>query len=249
MKRFLRGARRLRPPVRRALPSWELQVVLDGLSKPPFEPLDQAGISFLSYKTAILLALASAKRSGELCALSVHPSCLSFGEGDNLVEMWPNPSFQPKVITSSFRSRVIRVRPFFPPPHASMEDRQRHLLCPVRALRCYLHRTAGFRRSDQLFVGFGVKDRGSPLSSQRLAHWLCHAIRVAYEALDRVPPIPIRAHSTRGVAASVALFKGVSVEDVCLAASWSSSSTFVQSYLLDVAANSVAHSVLSGERS
>lgn len=58
------------------------------------------------------------------------------------MELWPNPAFQPKVISSSFRSRVIRVRPFFPPPHVSTEDERRHRLCPVRMIRHYLSRSA-----------------------------------------------------------------------------------------------------------
>ncbi|KAK7910458.1 hypothetical protein WMY93_015142 [Mugilogobius chulae] len=243
VKRFLRGALRSRPPLRRAPPCWELQVVLDGLSGPPFEPLERAEMDCLSIKTAILLALASAKRAGDLCALSVHPTCLSFGAEDGLLELWPNPAFLPKVVTSAFRSRVIRIRPFFPPPHSSESDARRHLLCPVRALRHYIERTAGFRRTDQLFVAFGARSRGAPLSSQRLAHWICRAVHMAYEAQGQLPPAGLRAHSTRSVAASTALLRGVSVEDICLAASWSSSSTFVQSYLLDVATGSVAHSV------
>lgn len=248
VKRFLRGARRINPPSRRVTPAWELQVVLDGLSSPPFEPFDRADISHVSYKTAILLALASAKRSGDLCALSIHPSCMSFTSGDGLMELWPNPAFQPKVITSSFRSRAIRVRPFYPPPHGSPEEERLHCLCPIRAVRGYLARTAGFRRSDQLFVHFGARSRGDALSTQRLAHWVCQAIRVAYEVQGRPVPSGVRAHSTRGVAASTALFHGTSIEEVCMAASWSSSSTFVRSYLLDVTPGSVTHAVLGGRR-
>ena len=41
------------------------------------------------------------------------------------------------------------------------------------------------------------------------------------------------------------LFRGVSVGDVCAAASWSSPHTFVRFYCLDVTGPSVAHSVLS----
>ena len=44
---LLRGARRIRPPVRRSVPSWDLQVVLDGLSGPQFEPIHLAEIDFV----------------------------------------------------------------------------------------------------------------------------------------------------------------------------------------------------------
>ena len=41
VKRFLQGTRRINPPHRLLTPIWELQVVLDELSAPPFEPLDK----------------------------------------------------------------------------------------------------------------------------------------------------------------------------------------------------------------
>ncbi len=47
-------------------------------------------------------------------------------------------------------------------------------------------------------------------------------------------PLDIRAHSTRGVASSTALFRGVTLEDICMAAGWSSPHAFVRFYNLDV---------------
>lgn len=248
VKRFLKGACRLRPPPRQVVPPWDLQTVLDGLEGPPFEPLEKTDIRFLSFKTALLLALSSAKRVGDLCALSVHPSCISFSQDGGLVHLWPNPAFHPKVITSDFRSRVIRIRSLGAPAGSSVEDERQRLLCPVRALRCYIERTASFRTTDQLFVGFGSRGHGAPLSSQRLAHWVRGGIAAAYEARNCPPPAVIRAHSTRGVSTSVAMCRGVTVGDICQAASWSSVSTFVRSYLMDMCTDSVALSVLGGDR-
>lgn len=59
--RFMKGARRLRPVVRSVVPTWDLEVVLDALSKSPFEPLESVDLKILSLKTVLLLALASAK--------------------------------------------------------------------------------------------------------------------------------------------------------------------------------------------
>ena len=67
---------------------------------------------------------------------------------------------------------------------------------------------------------------------------------MAYSSVSAQPPVGLRAHSTRGVSASWALYKGISVQDVCMAASWSSSSTFARFYNLDVSEPSVAHAVL-----
>ena len=51
-------------------PAWDLSVVLVFLNSSAFEPLSQALLRALSQKTLFLLALATAKRVGELQALS-----------------------------------------------------------------------------------------------------------------------------------------------------------------------------------
>ncbi len=79
---FLKGARRLHPPRPPSVPPWDLEVVLRALSQPPFEPLASVGLKELSLKTALLLALASAKRIGDLHAFSVDSDCIRFGPGD-----------------------------------------------------------------------------------------------------------------------------------------------------------------------
>ncbi len=60
------------------------------------------------------------------------------------------------------------------------------------------------------------------------------AILLAYEARNLPSPLILRAHSTRGVASSQALFRVVPLEDICVAAGWSSPHTFVKFYNLDV---------------
>ena len=50
----------------RQFPEWNLALVLSALTKPPFEPLDQASDQLLTWKTVFLIALASSKRRGEI---------------------------------------------------------------------------------------------------------------------------------------------------------------------------------------
>ncbi|KAI2647955.1 Transposon Ty3-G Gag-Pol polyprotein [Labeo rohita] len=159
--RFLKGARRLNPPRPHLIPSWDLAVVLQGLQRDPFEPLQSVEVDALSLKAALLTALTSVKREDD-----------------------PNLT----------------------------------LLCPVRALRIYLERTQPFRRSEQLFVCYGGQQKGKAVSKQRISHWLVDGIRMAYEARGLPCPLGIRAHSTRGVAASAALANGASLTDICRAA-------------------------------
>ncbi len=75
---------------------------------------------------------------------------------------------------------------------------------------------------------------GLATSKQRISHWVRDAISLAYEARELPSPLSLRAHSTRGVASSQALFRGVPLEDICVAAGWSSPHTFVRFYNLDV---------------
>ena len=50
------------------LPKWNLSVVLNELTKAPFEPMKDTDLKHLILKTAFLLALASGKRRSEIHA-------------------------------------------------------------------------------------------------------------------------------------------------------------------------------------
>ena len=73
---FLKGTQRLRPPQRSQTPSWDLPLVLEALCQQPFEPLENREDKWVSLKTAFLLTMVSAKRVGELHALSISCECL-----------------------------------------------------------------------------------------------------------------------------------------------------------------------------
>ncbi|XP_051980853.1 uncharacterized protein LOC127642225 [Xyrauchen texanus] len=243
IRRFMKGARRSLPVPRRVVPEWDLSMVLDTMSQQPFEPLGSISLKNLSFKTALLLALASAKRVSDMHAFSVHPSCTKFSLSGDKVFLRPNPAFMPKCFPA-FTCEVIELSALHPAPFSSTEDQRLNALCPVCALRVYLDRTSSFRKSDQLFISWGPPHSGKPISKQCLSHWLVEAISLAYESRGVQPPEGIRAHSTRGMAASWALFKGVSLQDICAAASWASPHTFARYYRLDVTRTPVAHSVL-----
>ncbi len=228
---FMRGARRLRPVRPMAVPSWDLSVVLEGLVTAPFEPLKSASDRIL---VDLLLALTSLKRVGDLQAFSVSGTFMDFAPGLVKVTLRSRPGYIPKVLSMSFRSQVVTLHSFHPPPFASSEDERLHLLCPVRALKLYVDRSKVWRKSPQLLICFGAGRRGLATSKQRISHWVRDAISLAYEARNLPSPLSLRAHSTRGVASSQALFRGVPLEAICVAAGWSSPHTFVRFYNLDV---------------
>ena len=55
-------------------PAWDVTLVLQSLTRAPYEPLRTSDERFLAQKMLFLLALALAKRIGELHALSHHIS-------------------------------------------------------------------------------------------------------------------------------------------------------------------------------
>ena len=93
VSQFMKGARCLIPVAKSPVPSWDL--VLDTLSRAPFEPLDRISLQHLTLKTA-LMVLVSAKRIGDLHQLSVHEECMQFSEGATKVVLQPRPGYIPK---------------------------------------------------------------------------------------------------------------------------------------------------------
>ena len=68
LTRLLDSFHRDRPKGRRGIPSWNLSLVLHQLTKAPFEPIKEASLKHLTFKTVFLLALGSSKRRSEIHA-------------------------------------------------------------------------------------------------------------------------------------------------------------------------------------
>ncbi len=161
----------MNPPHPRTVPPWDLTTVLRALKGPPFEPLQSSSLRVLSLKTALLLALASVKRVGDLQAISVNPACLEFGPNDSKVILIPRLVYVPKVLSTPFRAQFIVLAAFYP-----LAGSQESLHCPVRALKIYIERSASYRKSEQLFVCFGNRAKGGPVTKQIMSRWLVDAI-------------------------------------------------------------------------
>ena len=122
-----------------------LSLVLHQLTKAPFEPLKEASLKHLTFKTVFLLAPGSGKRRNEIHAWLHknirHPSDWS------KVSLYPSPSFLSK-------NQLAKVIPALAPTLDKSFKGDRSL-CPVRALRYYLDRTSDLRQNKELvFVSF-----------------------------------------------------------------------------------------------
>ncbi|KAL0160059.1 hypothetical protein M9458_043784, partial [Cirrhinus mrigala] len=198
---------------------------LCGTWLPPFEPIVEIPVRFLTIKSALLLALTSLKRVGDLQALSVAPSHLEFAPGMTKAFLYPRLGYVPKVTMNTPQPVVIQA--FCPPPFREPDQQKLNCMCPVRVLDAYVHRAALWRKSDQLFVCYGPPKKGHPATKQSISRWIIDAISTAYESSDLPSPLGVKAHSTHAMAASKALMLGVPIQDICNAAGWSTPLTFV----------------------
>ncbi len=241
---FLKGARRLHPPRPPSVPPWDLEVVLRALSQPPFEPLASVDLKELSLKTALLLALASAKRIGDLHAFSVDSDCICFGPGDCSVTLRPRPGYVPKSLSTPFRMQTVSLSALSSESLTSRDADAQTSVCPVRALWGFtLTVRPAFGNLTSFLCATVVVRRAGPCQNRDFSHRIVDAITAAYTSRGLEYPLHIRAHSTRAIASSWAWSRGMSIQDICFAAGWSSQNTFARFYKLDV--QSLASQVLS----
>lgn len=206
--------------------NWE-HLVLSALSSPPFEPLAQAEVKWLSIKTAFLLAITSVKRVEELETVSISDSCMRWGPGGSGVTLWPNVVFLPKVLPRRHHNQPIYLARFEPPP----AENAARVLCPVRVLAACLYRCHGRYTTD----GPAVRVlRGARTGVAPFLDSVCGA---GSWILSPVLTAGVRYHSTRGISTSWAALRGIPLDNICAAAYWVSSSTFHCFSRLDVASS------------
>ena len=134
-----------RPPVRKLLPNWSLQLVLRKLCDFPFEPLVKAELKWLTLKTVFLVAIASGRRVSCLHALCVGEGHIR--ENQSGTTLIPFPGFLAKNDSINYMAKSI----FFTKMSKVSSVPEDRLLCPCRALSCYLKRCAGIRGGRNAF--------------------------------------------------------------------------------------------------
>ena len=171
LTRLLDSFHRDRPQGRRGIPSWNLSLILH---QAPFEPLKEASLKHLTFKTVFLLALGSGKCRSEIHAW-LHKNIRHQTDWSK-VSLYPSPSFLSK--NQLAKKGPESVAPVVIPALAPTLDKSLkgdRLLCPVRALRYYLDRTSDLRQNKELvFVSFkkgfdkDISPATSPHGSNRL---------------------------------------------------------------------------------
>ena len=139
-----------RPRITPVLPQWDLGIVLEALSKPPYEPLREASFKHLTLKTVFLLAMASAGRCSELHALRFDQNYIQFKPKGAGVTLYFSPEFMRK------NQKPNQVNdPWYIPAIPTGKSEFGTPNCPVRALRYYhryLTEHPEFRKDRPIFL-------------------------------------------------------------------------------------------------
>lgn len=213
--RLLKGVFNSRPPRVKLLPEWNLDKILEMLKKKPFEPMKKAELKFITWKTVFLIAITTFRRCSDIQALRL-------GDGNISVHS-RGVYFIREGLSKQDRPGHFGAKIFVPAFDAEK------LLDPKRALTYYLKSTDNFRgenrQDSKLFLA--ISNPHKPISSQTISSWIVSTIQMAYNDKKK----SVKAHSTRAIGPSWALYKGASMKNIMEAADWSRESTFTKFYL------------------
>ena len=223
--RLMAGVANLRPPQPRYSSTWDVNKVLDHITKKGANK--DLNLKDLTLKTTMLLALTRPSRSADLHSLDIR-LFRSSPEG---------VTFMPSKPAKQTKAGKIGQGYFFP------KFEQNPLLCPVDAVSSYMDRTSPLRRregevTNQLFVAF-IKPHHA-VTSSTIARWLKTTLEQA-----GIDTAIFKAHSTRGASTSAAALRGVTTSDIILAADWSSDSVFRRFYYKPVHDPTFGKAILS----
>ena len=161
------------------------------------EPLKEASLKHLTFKTVFLLALGSGKFKSEIYAW-LHKNIRHQSDWSN-VSLYPSPNLLSKI---SWLRRVQMVIPALVPTLDKSLKGDRSL-CPVRAFRYYLDRTSDLRPNKELVFKKGF---GKDISPATISSWIKQTVILCYElSYQKALTLhQVKAHDVRAFAASKA---------------------------------------------
>jgi hypothetical protein len=109
-------------------------------------------------------------------------------------------------------------------------------LCVVRALKFYLDRTKDIRKNRKRLLIAYKKGHDRDIVTNTVSGWIKKTVTLCYSLSKQedIQVTGVKAHDVRGLAASWALFKNVSINAIMEACSWKSHNTFTNFYLKDL---------------
>jgi hypothetical protein len=229
------------PRKSRISPDWDLAFVLDGLRRPPFEPLGTVEYKWLTFKTVFLVA--TGNRRSEIHAFLhdnlTHPE--RHGNWSS-ASIQIDPLFLAKNQTASNEPSsdfvtIPSLKDYLGP---GLDDEL--LLCPVRALKKYYNRMDYFRSPEQkrLFISYNT-GMETDITANTISNWLKQTIVYIYQHstkkerklfnIESTELKQVSAHDVRKLSTSWALDQHVPMHSILKACCWRAQTTFTSFYL------------------
>jgi len=223
IKRFFKGLSCLRPPLPKYKTTWDPTTVLNHIKQISTTDLP---LELLTFKTAMLLALATGHRVQTLASIELQ----NINTLSDRIEIY-------------IRKRLKTSKPRTTSPTLVLPFFTDSIICPARSVLAYIKETKPLRGNvAALFITAKKPHRAA--STQTISRWL-----KTFLSQCGVDISVFSAHSTRHASTSAAARKGVSYENIRIAAGWSDKSkTFANFYQrpLVPSDSSFANAVLSG---
>ena len=198
-----------RPTVKKRMPDWDVNPVLERLKQTDFKN-QSCDLENLLSKALFLTALATGNRSSELNA--VQRAAITFrSTREVLLPVKPNFLFKNQSMKRT--PPTIKIKSF---PGIDPE------LCPVLTLKTYIERTREIVKGDSLFL--------HPITGRNLQR-PSMSLKITSLISQACPnSIPLM-HDVRKQAASLAWARGVEPGEIVESVFWSSSNVFIKHYL------------------
>ena len=238
LSKLLKSFHRDRPRTHPRVQSWDLSIVLYSLSREPFEPLKSISFKYLTWKTAFLIALGSGRRCSEIHAIKRNKIYES-NDWDTVtfqIDHFLCKNQQYDVSGEMFKSFVIPALC----SSVARDAKDERALCPIRALRYYLRRSAELGKvKDRTALFVPMIDTKGELAKSTLSHWIKDCITYCLKSCstENASFHKVRAHDVRGLAATWCLNGGVPTKDIMHACTWRNQNTFTKFYLKDSVSN------------
>jgi len=203
VKKFMKGAFRLRPPTSRYNTTWNADKLLELLMSWPKN--EELSMKNLTLKLAGLLALTTGQRVQTLAAININNIIVS-----NTVQI--------KITEILKTTRPAQLNPVF-----SLSKYHDQKLCVVDALLVYLSRTKSYRVDSNLFLALTKPHKS--VCSQTISNWLVTLLQ--YSGVDTKV---YHGHSYRHASTSKVASRGISADTIISHVGWSPSSTVFAKY-------------------
>ena len=230
---LLSSFRGQRPSVPKALPDWDITLVLHALTLAPYEPLEEASLKDLTLKTCFLLLLASGRRRSDVHAIDVSRTVT---RSDGTLLLYPSRDFVPKTRAArEGESHFSPITLISLSRDLDLDDPDRYL-CPVRSLRYYTDRVKHLRGNrNRLFISCQL-NRKTDISVNSITVWVKKVVAQIYAnaSPDLCRLFKVTPHQLRHVSVSIASSKNCPLEDILSAGMWTNANTFLAHYLHNV---------------